>query len=351
MSIKPHPTKGDGWWRLDIRPYGRNGPRKYPSFEGTYEEAKAYHDEYLATVGREPAVKSNQRLSEIAPRFYEYFADNVTPATMKDARSCFKKNIMPVFGSMQTIQITRSIIEKYKAARRSTEKPNGDFIKPKTINKELSYLNSLINYAVEVCDCRPLSFQMPFYPSKKTKAEPKHPLTERQVMKIYKHLDEEYRLIYLLMADAGLRIEEALKLKAEDINERAKIMRVLGKGEKYRIVPKVTERLWSLIIAALDERPEGYLTINKKTGKPYRDIKKALNRATEAAKIKRHVHHHLLRHTALTLMAEGGMSAHALQRIAGHASITTTNKIYTHVGVDFLKEESEKFLTNNPKAF
>ena len=67
----------------------------------------------------------------------------------------------------------------------------------------------------------------------------------------------------------------------------------------------------------------------------------SLLRAAEKAGIGE-AHHHLLRHTFLSLAADKDISPYALQKIAGHSDLKTTLQIYTKVGKDFVSEEVKK---------
>lgn len=117
----------------------------------------------------------------------------------------------------------------------------------------------------------------------------------------------------------------------DDVNESHRTVTVKGKGGKHRTIPRTSIRLENELLKILDKRHSGPLVLNPSTGKTYYSIRKALLRVAKAAEIEKDIDHHLLRHTFLTLAAENGISAHALQQIAGHSSIETTNKIYTHV--------------------
>ncbi|MFZ5770525.1 MAG: tyrosine-type recombinase/integrase [Thermodesulfobacteriota bacterium] len=337
MSVIAHPTKNKKepgrWWYVVIG-YGKN--RTYIPFEGTFDAAVAYERTIRQTAAKSEPIHAAPRIKELVLDFLKYYEREVAQTTMRDARSVFSRHLVGFFGLYQPLALSIALVNQYKNKRLD------EGVKPKTINKELSLLSSLIKWAAREGHCQPLAFALPLYPQKRILAEPKHPLTRRQATAIYQAIEPAYRLIYLLMVDAGLRIREALQLRAEDINEHLRTITVLGKGSKYRIIPWTTARLEKELLATMDRRPSGFLSLNSQTGKPFFSIKKALIRAARQAGIERHVHHHLLRHTFLSLAAERGVDAHALQQLAGHASIETTNKIYTHVRQDYVRREVEK---------
>ncbi|WP_176761376.1 tyrosine-type recombinase/integrase [Desulforhopalus singaporensis] len=212
-------------------------------------------------------------------------------------------------------------------------------ISPSTINKHLSYISKILKWAAANVRSEELPFRVPRYSRKKTTPDPVKPLTRRQVNEIYKHIQPPYQFIFLLMADMGLRRQEAMTVKIQDIDERFKAINIRGKGSKIRRIPFMTDRFEQAALSVLELKIDGYATVNPETEKPYLNIRKELIRAGKAAGIKRKVGHHLLRHSFATWCAEEGMNPHALQRIMGHSSIETTNKIYTHVGSDFIGKE------------
>jgi integrase len=159
---------------------------------------------------------------------------------------------------------------------------------------------------------------------------------------MYDIIEPEYKLLFLLMADMGLRREEALSARAEDVDEYHETMSVVGKGNKERILPWASDRFVDELKKVLDKRPAGHLTINPKTGERFVQIRKALNRAAQNAGLNRDVNPHLLRHSCLTNLAKKGMSPHALQQFAGHSSIETTNAIYVHIRSDFVGDEMRR---------
>ncbi len=339
MSIRPHPTKGPGWWYIDI---GRGKSRKRLPFHGTYEEAFIFSSSIVQTRPDEVQTMA-PRIKDLVVPFLTWYKKEASPRTIRDIRFSIDLYFIPWFGNLQPAQISLALCNKFK----DTLLEKG--LSPTTINKHFNYFSSLIKWAVVHGHCQPLGFTLPRFPRKKTVSRPKQPLTQRQVDAIYKHLDHQYRIPFLLMADHGLRVEEALNMKVEDINEANGTMTFIGKGSKYRTVPFMSDRFEEEMDKVLSIQLEGFLTINKKTGKPYSTIWKPLKRATKAAGITKSVNHHILRHTFATLAAQGGMNPHALQKILGHSSIETTNKIYTNVSHDFVGDEARKLRENKKR--
>ena len=157
------------------------------------------------------------------------------------------------------------------------------------------------------------------------------------------------RAILELMYASGLRASEVLTLKLGDIQERARSLRVIGKGSKQRTVPMgvpaaealadylrdCRPRLTSAERAA--ERRDAGCVFLSKNGYP-------LTRARLQTLVKHyahlaglgHVHPHMLRHSFATHLLAGGADLRVVQELLGHADIATT-QIYTHVDRSQLK--------------
>ncbi|RKY10475.1 MAG: hypothetical protein DRP56_00835 [Planctomycetota bacterium] len=329
MSVRPHPTKGSGWWQIDT---GRGKGRRRGAFRGSFEEAASVE---AAMRQRRPEVVQGvaPKIKELFVPFLAWYRNESSPNTIRDIRFSIDLYFAPWFGNLQPAQLNLQLFNQFKASL--LEKG----LSPATINKHLNYFSSLIKWAVDHGHCQPFPFNLPRFPKKKTASAPVQPLTQRQVDALYNNIEPRYRLLFLLMADHGLRTDEALNLKVDDINEGNQTIRVRGKGNRYRQVPFMSDRFEDELNQVLGERLDGFLVINEKTGRPYATIWKPLKRAAMAAGITKKINHHLLRHSFATLAAQGGMNPHALQRILGHASMETTNKIYTNVGLDFVGDE------------
>ncbi len=156
-----------------------------------------------------------------------------------------------------------------------------------------------------------------------------------------------------LLYSAGLRISEALSLKVDEIQLENGWIRVLGKGDKARIVPLGSYALQTIQTYRLEERPllnpqSNHLILNQRG--------KALSRMgawkiveKRTAGISKKVSPHTFRHSFATHLLEGGMDLRILQEILGHADISTT-QIYTHLNNDYLKETHRNFHPRERKS-
>lgn len=127
---------------------------------------------------------------------------------------------------------------------------------------------------------------------------------------------------------AGLRVSEACRLRVEDIDSKRGLIHVrLGKGKKDRYVMLASRLLWALRGYWMQVRPEGgWLFPGRKSGTPLTSgaVNKALGEAVRAAKLKKRVTAHTMRHSFATHLHELGTDIRTIQVLLGHASIRTT---------------------------
>jgi len=330
MSVRPHPSK-PGWWIIDCRPDGYQARRQRVPFQGS--EAQALDCERRIMRRHAEAVERSARsVAGIYPSWLATYRINRAASTVEDAKNCWQ-HLKDFFCRLQPKVITRQSIETYKQKRLT------DGVKPRTINKELSYLSVLLKWAADNNLCDPLPFTVPKFPNRMTRAPKPRPLMPAQITAVFEAIDPEYRLAFLLMADAGLRRSEAMTLTREQVELEQGIIFVTGKGSKERIVPISTDRLMVELVKRRDVK--GWLTVNPATGRPYLTIRKALLRAAVKAGVDKHLYHHLLRHSFGTAATVAGYDLSALQSIMGHSSPNTTG-IYQHLAGDYLRSQGRK---------
>jgi integrase/recombinase XerD len=146
------------------------------------------------------------------------------------------------------------------------------------------------------------------------------------------------RALVELLYGAGLRVSEALRLERASVDLDARIVRVLGKGDKERIVPlgrpaaEAVRRYLALGRPHIDRRHRPELFLNARGGVLTRaGAFFILRRLAEKAGLEPgRVHPHLLRHSFATHLLEGGADLRSVQEMLGHADLSTTER-YTHV--------------------
>jgi integrase/recombinase XerD len=158
------------------------------------------------------------------------------------------------------------------------------------------------------------------------------------------------RALLELLYAAGLRISEALGLDLEDVSLDGAFVRVIGKGDKERLVP-IGEvavdvlRAWiggqrADLLASHHVEPirGGPLFLGGRGRRLSRQHAwSAVKRAAAAAGLSDRVSPHTLRHSFATHLLEGGADLRIVQELLGHASISTT-QLYTHVTGERIRE-------------
>lgn len=156
------------------------------------------------------------------------------------------------------------------------------------------------------------------------------------------------RTMLVLMYSAGLRVSETTGLKLNDINFEAGFITVFGKGSRERIVP-VNETALEMIKTYIREvRPS--LTGKRKSGNLFLTKNgKPLTRQRLWQLVKHYSGHlstsvspHTIRHCFASHLLEGGADLRTLQKMLGHADISTT-QIYTRVTPDKLKKVHKQY--------
>jgi integrase/recombinase XerC len=161
------------------------------------------------------------------------------------------------------------------------------------------------------------------------------------------------KLLLEILYNSGMRVSEVVSLKEKHIDTRRSAVKVLGKGNKERIIPLKPEMLKQIISYRDSKKKEfedfdtEYLLVNSKGKKlntqyAYRSVRELVGQlATTSRK-----HPHLMRHTFATQMANNGADLNAIKELLGHSSLAAT-QVYTHNTIEKLKEIHRKA---HPKA-
>lgn len=227
----------------------------------------------------------------------------------------------------------------------------------KTINRKISSLKSFFKYYLRTGQLE----QSPMT----TIVSPKMPkrlpvyVEQKDTNTLFQHVEfpdtwpgKTDRLILAIFYNTGMRLSELVNLKESQINAAANTIKVLGKGNKERVIPvspmlisDIKEYLTLKITLASPDRV--YLLVNEKGRKlyttyVYQAVKKYLSVVTTIDKKSPHV----LRHTFATHLTNNGADLNAVKELLGHASLAAT-QIYTHNTIEKLKDIYKKA---HPKA-
>lgn len=163
------------------------------------------------------------------------------------------------------------------------------------------------------------------------------------------HVLRDRAILHLLYA-TGMRASELVNLKRGDINPKLHVARVLGKGDKERLIP-VAESACQVVAEYVNEyRPllkrnhSGNVLFLSRTGRPLirEDIYRMVCKYVQRIAPGKAVSPHTLRHSFATQLLRGGADLRAVQEMLGHADIATT-QIYTHVDAERIKAIHKKF--------
>ena len=150
--------------------------------------------------------------------------------------------------------------------------------------------------------------------------------------------DRTIRMVLRSIYATGLRISEALHLTAAQIDSSRMVVRVVGKGQKERLVPLSPRLLEELRAYWRATRPTQWMFPGKDRHRPLNaaTVQKACKRACRDARLPR-ITPHTLRHCHATHLLEAGVDTRTIQALLGHHRIGTT-ALYTHVTLAGLRQ-------------
>jgi len=163
------------------------------------------------------------------------------------------------------------------------------------------------------------------------------------------------KAIIEVLYGCGLRVTELTELRISNLFPQIEFIKVIGKGNKERLVPigAVALKLLDIYInevrvhATIKKGHEDFIFLNRFGAKLSRiSIFNLIKSLAITTGLKKTISPHTLRHSFATHLIEGGADLRAVQEMLGHSSITTT-EIYTHIDRDYLREVITQF---HPRA-
>ncbi len=247
------------------------------------------------------------------------------------------------YNSLSLAEISPSVVRSWLASLKE------DKITSKTINRKISTLKSFFKYQLKMSKVavNPLSAIVSLKISRRLPSF----VEQKDIQTLFNYIEfpdtwegKTNRLLLLIFYQTGIRLSELINIKESHIDKSKGTIKVLGKGNKERIIPVNNLLLNELDIYIskkdflTDKSQKDFLLINKKGKKlypkyVYNVVKKYLGNVSTNERKSPHV----LRHTFATHLTGNGADINAIKELLGHASLAST-QIYTHNSIEKLKE-------------
>jgi integrase/recombinase XerC len=260
--------------------------------------------------------------------------------------------IITQYGPTPVAQLSHMYIRSWLASLKD------EGLTAKSINRKISSLRSFFKYETKLGHV----VQTPMAKVTAPKSEKRLPqfVSDKDITTLFNHVEftddwkgKTERLLILLFYHTGMRLSEAIGLKENAVHFSSHSLKVLGKGNKERIIP-INAELAVLIQEYLEAKKELNLPAKAETlfvnekGRSlaprsvYTSVKKYLSLVTTIDKRSPHI----LRHTFATHLTNNGADLNAVKELLGHSSLAAT-QVYTHNTIEKLKNIYNKA---HPKA-
>ena len=290
-------------------------------------DALAIETDIRNELGQQKRI-SPYTINTVAQKYIPWMRNHHSEKTYKEKYRMLLSQILPFFGAVLPDRITSQAIETYKNKRLAGRKIH------RQINLELLCLQSLIKWGSEQTPglCNKLLFKIKPLPYKR---QIPYVANRDEINAIIDHTSDLFhRSLFCAMYEAGLRSDEARRLRPYDINIENGYLRISGKGDKTRIVP-LSKRLSILLSDRLKECGKDFVWDNIKS------FKTAFTASKRRAGITAKITPHIFRHSFASHNLEAGTDLRSLQEMMGHEDISTTS-IYMHTTFRYLKEQIER---------
>jgi len=256
------------------------------------------------------------------------------------------------YGEVQLSEIKPTMIKSWLAELKNSG------IESKSINRKISSLKSFFKYELKQGNIE--TSPMTTIISPKIKKRLPQYVEEKDIATLFNHVEfpdtwdgQTERLVMELFYSTGMRQAELVMLKEMQVDAGNGTIKVIGKGNKERILPISASLMVNMQQYAAEKRSEFekydavYFFINSKGKKlypklVYNTVNKYLKMVTTIDKKSPHI----LRHTFATHLMNNGADLNAVKELLGHSSLAAT-QIYTHNSIEKLKDIHKKA---HPKA-
>ena len=274
--------------------------------------------------------------------FQKRYSRHTIISYQNDLTSFFEFALLQ-YNSVDLSSMSASVVRSWLASLKAEK------IASKTINRKISSLKSFFKYQLKTGKIE--ASPMPTIGSLKVSKRLPSFIAQKDIAELFKSIevpisweDKTNRLLLMIFYNTGMRLSELINLKESQVDRSNGSIKVLGKGNKERVIP-VSNDLLKEIASYVQEKKtldgefsNPLLLINKK-GKGlypkyvYNIVTKYLGNVSTNKRKSPHV----LRHSFATHLTNNGADINAVKELLGHASLAST-QIYTHNSIDKLKE-------------
>jgi integrase/recombinase XerC len=263
-----------------------------------------------------------------------------------DLRDCFDF-ITDKFGETSLKDITAGLVRSWLASLKEND------ISSRSISRKIATLRSFFKYHLKsgAIEASPMvnitspkiSKRLPVF-VKEDEAK-KLLETAKTATESWKTLNA--RMLLLLFYNTGMRLSELISLREQQVDAARAQVKVLGKGNKERIIPLSREILTAIkdynqLKRKEFEKTEEYLLVTEKGKKLYPKYAYLLvNEYLKGAGTLEKKSPHVLRHTFATHLMNHGADLNAVKELLGHSSLAAT-QVYTHNTIEKLKNIHKK---------
>ena len=289
--------------------------------------------------------------------FIEYlkFEKRYSPHTIRsyqDDLTFFFDFLIIQFGEIPVNDIKPTFIRSWMAEQKTAG------ASAKTINRRISSLKSFFKFQLRK-DLIEVSPMTTIISPKQSKRLPSY-VEQKDTETLFNHVEFPqtwegiiHKMIMELLYCSGMRLSELISLKETQVDLNKSNLKILGKGNKERLIP-LSKEMNSSLQHFLEQKQSHFkeqvfehLLVNEKGNKLYPKyvqlvVKKYLSLITTIEKKSPHV----LRHTFATHLMNNGAELNAVKELLGHSSLAAT-QIYTHNTIEKLKDVHKKA---HPKA-
>ncbi len=264
----------------------------------------------------------------------------------------FSDYLIATFGELKLKDISAVMIRSWLASVKE------DGTSSRTINRKISTLKSFYKFQLKtgVLQTSPMGQ----INSPKISSRLPSFLKEAELATLFNHVEfpddwkgRTDRLVLHLLYQSGLRLNELINLRESQVDQSKKQIKVLGKGNKERVIPMSDEiaieikKYADLKRTELEVSDPVFLLNTKKGQKLYGGyVYKAVNSYLSLITTTQKKSPHIMRHSFATHLMNNGADLNAVKELLGHSSLAAT-QVYTHNTIEKLKDVHKK---SHPKA-